>query len=204
VADILDDIGGDDVSVDEAEKRLAASGPIVPGFYRAKLDGATGFAPDGGVVRAHDLTFLILGGPFDGRKVNDKLWLVKEEDKDATDDETVKKVGNTRARLTKFGIVLGLLVKDQQGKARKKDPNKGDFIDVIDAECIIRVTLEADKNNPDKKWPRLAFDGIFAKDDREAAAKIGKPPAPPKGGSGTAPPAEAKKPPAVAGVKGKI
>lgn len=200
--DILDQIGGADVSVDEVEKRIAASGPIKAGFYRARLNGAKPFEAGTG-TKAHELTFLIVGGPYDGREVTDKLWIPSAEKVASAEDKDVRSVGNMRARIAKFGLVLGLLVKDAKGKVSKAE-GKTDFIDVLDTDCIVEVTLEADQNNRDKMWPRIAFNGIYRKDDKDAAAKIGKAPTPPRGGSGTAPP-EKKEPAAkVGGVKGRI
>jgi hypothetical protein len=205
VDDILDQIGGEDVNADDVEKQMA--GPIKPGFYKARLNGAKGYESPQKGTRAHELTFLVVGGPFDGKEVTDKLWIPSAEKVNSTDDKDVKSVGTTRARIAKFGTVLGLFVKDGKGKLVKADPKKSDFIDVLDAECIIEVTLEPDQNNPDKKWPRIAFNGIYRKDDKEAAAKVGKGSDGKGGGaSGAATPAKKPdpKPPVAAGVKGKI
>jgi len=203
VDDILDQVGGPDVSVDDVEKRIAASGPIKPGFYRARLNGAKGYEAGTG-SKAHELTFLIVGGSYDGREVTDKIWLPKAGDLEATDDKTVKKVGNLRARLAKAGLCLGLVTKDPKGRLVRVE-GKTDFVDVLDTECIVEVTMEPDQQNPDKKWPRIAFNGFFSKDDKEAAAKIGKgkpAAAPPRGGSGTPARGEEKKP--APSVKGRI
>lgn len=191
--DILSQIGGPDVDAGEVEKKLASMGPIQPGFYRAKLNGAKGYESHNG-SRAHELVFLIVGGPYDGREVTDKLWLPSAEKVNSTDDKDVKTVGNLRARIAKFGLVLGLFVKDAKGKLAKADPNKGDFIDVLDTECIVEVQLEPDQQNPDKKWPRIAFNGIFRKDDKDAAAKIGKGGGKGSSGAGGATPSGGSKP----------
>lgn len=204
--DILDQIGGADVSADDIEKQMAATGPIKPGFYKARLNGAKGYEAATG-SKAHELTFLLVGGPFDGREVTDKLWIPTAEKLASEDDKDVKAVGNMRARIAKFGLALGLFVKDGKGKLAKADPNKGDFIDVLDTDCIVEVVLEPDQKNPDKKWPRIAFNGCFAKGDKEAAAKVGKGSDGKGGGaSGAATPAKKPdpKPPVAAGVKGTI
>lgn len=205
--DFLDQIGGEGQAADDIDKKLASSGPITPGFYRATLDGAKMFESANTGSRAHELTFKIKGGPFDGREVTDKVWLPKAEDIEATDDKSVKKVGNLRARLAKVAQCVGLLTKDAKGRLVKVD-GKTDLVDCLDAELIIEVVLEPDQQNPDKKWPRISFNGFFSKDDKDAAAKIGKgksAAAPPKGGSGTpAKKPDAKPAPTGAGVKGRI
>jgi len=204
VDDFLDQIGGEGQAADDIDKKLASSGPITPGFYRATLDGAKMFESANTGSKAHELTFKIKGGPFDGREVTDKIWLPKAEDLEATDDKTVKKVGNLRARLAKAGLCLGLVTKDPKGRLVRVE-GKTDFVDVLDTECIVEVTMEPDQQNPDKKWPRIAFNGFFSKDDKEAAAKIGKgkpAAAPPRGGSGTPARGEEKKP--APSVKGRI
>lgn len=172
----------EDYDAGSAEGRAAAGGMLPPGHYYAKLEGAQPKEAKSGNV-GEELTFTITSGPFAGTTVTDTLW---RGDKVFTAD-----------RIIRFGSRLGLFQCDPKtGKSLtvNKLPvpveGKTDFRDCLDAEVIIEVEHEADRENPSKHWVRVKPFGIFHLTDPEAKAKVGKPVEP----KAEKKPAAAKKP----------
>lgn len=146
-----------------AEERMKHNGMIPPGKYAATLNGAKRTESKQKQTPGWELTFLISGGAFAGSEVTDTIYV--------TDN------AKSKDRLVIFGHRLGLLDKKKDGSGYVKAEGKTDFTDCLDTPCVIEVIHEPDQKDPNKKWVRLAFGGIWKPDDPEAkkpAAASGK------------------------------
>jgi hypothetical protein len=168
--------------VDSVVAMMEAGGNVPPGFYRAILGGAKEVTSASKGTPGCELTFEIKGGPFNGATVSDTLW---KTDSDRLQD-----------RIILFGLRLGVLVRDPKTGEPVQVEGKSDFMDVLDTEVIIEVIEDEfeGKDGRKSKIARVAFGGIYTKDDKKASEKIGKPPAAKSSTSKTeAKPAEKKK-----------
>jgi hypothetical protein len=151
-----------DVKADHIEAMMANDGRVPPGFYRAKLDGAKEITSNSKGTPGCELTFRITGGQFNDCTVSDTLW--------KTDSERL------RDRIILFGLRLGVLARDPKSGKVVEVEGKTDFMDVLDTECIIEVIEDTyEKDGKQLKTARIAFGGCYAKDDKKAIEKIGKP-----------------------------
>lgn len=149
---------------DKLEKDLESGGLIPPGFYRAKLDGATTTTSKESQRAGWQLTYKIVGGDHDGATVEDTLW---DGDKPASIN-----------RVLLFKHRLGVIRRNAETGKFEKVPDVHDFRDCLDREVIIHVKHEEYERKKDGGKGialRLEFNGIFAADDPKAADKIGKP-----------------------------
>jgi len=147
-----------------AEERMKNGGMIPPGKYAATLLGAKRTESKQKQTPGWELTFAIAGGPFAGSEVTDTIYI--------TDN------AKSKDRLALFASRLGLLVKKPDGSGYVKAEGKTDFMDCLDTPCVVEVIHEPDQKDPNKKWVRLAFGGIWRPDDPEAKkdAKKSEPP----------------------------
>jgi hypothetical protein len=145
------------------EKRMESGGLIPPGKYRARLDGAKRTESKQKQTPGWELTFTVQDGPFKGSEVTDTLYI--------TDNS------KSKDRIALFGHRLGLL--ERKGNGLGKVEGKKDFLDCLDTEVVIEVIHEPDQKDPNKKWVRLAFGGIYDPKDPKAKepAKTGTAPA---------------------------
>lgn len=136
-----------------AEARMKAGGQIPPGRYPAQLLGAKRTESKAKQTPGWELTFLVTDGPFKGTEVTDTLYVTE----------------NTRSkdRLVLFGHRLGLLEKKPDGSGYVRAKDKTDLTDCLDAKVVIEVIHEPDQKDPNKKWTRLAFQGVFLPNDPE-------------------------------------
>lgn len=177
---MLDDIGGDN-SADGVEERMNSGGKIPPGFHLAKLNGARDVTDKG--TPHYELTFLITAGPAEGSEHTEKVFKQSKKTDDA------KAMRSCRDRVKMFGHRLGVLTKSEDGKTYLPVKGKERFEDVLDAPCIIEITHEADKEDKEKTWARLAWNGVHKPDDPEALAAVrngGKKPTKPGEGKAAA------------------
>jgi uncharacterized protein YbbC (DUF1343 family) len=158
----FDGIEIEGVTADHIEAMMANDGRVPPGFYRAKLDGAKEITSNQKGTPGCELTFKIVGGQFNDCTVSDTLW--------KTDSDRL------RDRIILFGLRLGVLARDPKSGKVIEVEGKTDFMDVLDTECIIEVIEdEYEKDGKKNKTARIAFGGCYAKDDKKAIEKIGKP-----------------------------
>ncbi len=134
-----------------AEERMRNGGMIPAGKYPAMLIGAKRTVSKQKDTPGWELTFAITGGAFKGSEVIDTLYI--------TDNS------KSRDRLVIFGHRLGLLTKKPDGSGYVKVEGKTDLTDCLDTACVIETIHEQDRNDPNKKWVRLAFGGVFTPDD---------------------------------------
>ncbi len=163
-ATFLDELGGA-VDADSLDARMAAGGNIPPGKYHAKLNGAKETVSKQKGTPGYELTFIVVGGPFDGTEVTDTLY--------RTDNQ------KTRDRLALFGSRLGLLVRGNDGKLTMAK-GKRDFMDCLDTPCVIEITHEkyTREDKSEGHAVRLAFNGIHDPADPKVKAEMaagGKP-----------------------------
>ncbi len=159
-----------------AEERMKFGGLLPPGKYPAILIGAKRGTSKEKETPFWDLTFSITGGAFKGSEVNDKIYI--------TDNS------KSKDRLVIFGHRLGLLKKKEDGSGYVKVEGKTDLTDCIDTVCVIETILEPDQKDPNKKWVRLAFGGVFTPDDPAGKEKGEKKSEPAKAASGDKPAGE--------------
>lgn len=130
------------------EERMKSGGNVPEGKYEATLAGAQRTESKQKGTPGWELVFTISAGPFKGSEIRDTLFI--------TDNS------KSKDRLALFGHRLGLLERTgPEGKALTKVKGKTNFQDVLDTPCVIEVIHEPDQHNAAKKWPRLAFGGIW-------------------------------------------
>jgi hypothetical protein len=151
-------------SADMIETRAAAGGMVPPGFYRAKLNGAKTVTSKEKMTPGFELTFQIVGGPFNDMEVTETLW--------DTDH------ARSQDRLALFGLRLGVLKRGgKEGKEIVAVDGKKDFLDVLDTPCIIEIYHDEFKKADGSIFAssKLTYGGCHYIDDKDAAAKVGKP-----------------------------
>jgi hypothetical protein len=151
-------------SADGVETRAAAGGMVPAGFYRVKLNGATPVTSKEKQTPGFELTFLVTDGPFAGMEVKETLW----------DTEHAR----SQDRLALFALRLGVLKRGgKEGKEIVAVEGKKDFLDVLDAPAIIEVYHEEFKRQDGNisHNAKVTFGGCHYIDDKDAAAKVGKP-----------------------------
>jgi hypothetical protein len=172
-ADAVDEFDIDVAAVnpDQFEQDIASGGIIPAGYYHAKLNGATRTTSKGDPLAnppkperaGWKLTFKIVGGPSDGREVEDTLWAPGDSSAMAN-------------RVLLFKHRLGLIQRSADGKKFEPVAGKVDFRDCIDSPCIIHVKHEEYERKKDKEKGiavRLDFNGVYLPDDEKAKAKVG-------------------------------
>ncbi len=153
------------VDPEALETRVASSGVLPEGFYKAKLNGAKQTTSKQKGTPGWELTFVVVGGPFDGVEVTDTLYDTEHQ--------------RSQDRLCLFSLRLGVLKRG--GKDNKQIlpvEGKTDFLDVLDTPCIIEVQHEEytrEKDGAKGHSVRLAFGGCYYATDKDALAKVGKP-----------------------------
>lgn len=172
MADEYDDefSGFANTSPDDIERRAAAGGTIPAGWYHAKLTGAKRVTSREKSTPGWEMTFTITNGLYEGREVSDTLWI-----SDANKD-----------RIGIFGKRLGLLVPSADGKGLVKAEGKRDFVDVLDTPCVIEVNHQADRNDPAKKYARVAYTGVYPPTHADAVAGLAGKKGGAKSGTGAA------------------
>ncbi len=153
-----------DDSAEGVEERMETGGLLPPGFYRARLHGAKEVESKSKGTPGYELTFVVIGGPFDGREVSDTLWKV--------DNQFCKD------RIKLAMIRLGLRKMSPDNKRMLPVEGKNDFVDCLDAELVIEVIHEPDQKDENKKWVRLAPNGFHDPNSskvKDILARGGKP-----------------------------
>lgn len=150
------------------EERMKNGGVIPAGKYAATLHGAKRTTSKEKQTPGWELTFKITEGVFKDLDITDTIYITNNE--------------KAKDRLLIFSHRLGLLEKKPDDTGYVKTKGKVDFLDVLDTPCVIETILEPDKENPNKKWVRLAFGGIFKPGDPDA--KLGPTVAKDKDGGG--------------------
>lgn len=158
----FDTIGGDN-NADGVEERVTSGGQLPPGFYRAKLDGARDSEVGSNNTPCYELTFLVTAGPFAGVSFTEKLF---KAGKDAA------ATARCRDRVKLFAHRLGLIGKSADGKTYTPIAGKEGFGDVLDAECVVEIRHEADREDKTKMWARLAYAGVYLPTDPVAVAAL--------------------------------
>ena len=144
-------------------ERMEHGGLIPPGYYRAKLVGAKEVESKSKGTPGYELTFVVQGGPFDGKEVSDTLW--------KTDHQFSKD------RIKLACVRLGLRKPSPDGKRLLPVEGKADFMDCVDAETVIEIVHEPDQKDPNKKWVRIAPNGFHDASQtkvKEALARTAK------------------------------
>ncbi len=150
-------------SIDEAAKAMSSGGLPPEGVHFAVLNGYRGIQAHNG-NKGHELSFLIVGGPGDGAKVEDAIW-------NPNPDQDDKKRGTSQRRMIIFGHRLGLLARDGSGRAIEV-PGKHSFADCLGATCFIEVKHEEEEYEKDGKKrkimkAKLTFEGVLSPDDKK-------------------------------------
>jgi len=155
--------------VDDVETAASSSGELPPGKYHVRLEGAQ--QKDVGDMPVWELSFLIIGGAFKGRKTRYSLWLgTKETDKEGNAKSKEKLEEDKKRIRNEFWHAAGVLglatkTKGTDGKdIYKMAQGKRDFRDVVGAECVVETGLRAtkDKDGNDKKYSEVKMFGIYA------------------------------------------
>lgn len=144
-------------------ERMEHGGLIPPGYYRAKLVGAKEVESKSKGTPGYELTFVVQGGPFDGKEVSDTLW--------KTDHQFSKD------RIKLACVRLGLRKPSPDGKRLLPVEGKADFMDCVDAETVIEIVHEQDKQDANKKWVRIGPNGFHDPSSskvKEALARTAK------------------------------
>jgi hypothetical protein len=168
----FDQIGGDN-NAEGVDERMASGGGLPPGFYRAVLDGARDSESKTNNTPCYELTFLVTDGPFKGATFTEKVY------KSGKDNAATAKC---RDRVKMFWHRLGGCTKSADGKVYVPIAGKESFGDCLDTPCVIEIHHEKDRDDPEKKWPRMTWGGIFTPADPVAVAALangGKRPAAP-------------------------
>jgi hypothetical protein len=157
----------EDYDAKAAEARMKAGGMLPAGKYPAKLIGAARTESKQKQTPGWELSFEVTGnGPFSGTPVTDTIYVTENS--------------KAKDRLVIFAHRLGVLEKKKDGSGYVKVEGKQDFTDVLDTPCVIEVIHEPDQKDPNKKWLRLAFGGVYQPGDPEAKGVGDGKAAPPK------------------------
>jgi hypothetical protein len=176
---------------DDADGLNNSTETLPPGKYYAILDGASVKTAQTSGSTGEELTFRVVGGPFDGREIKDTLW------HRGSDDEKTKRMKN---RMLLFALRLGLCVRDGDKVAYVE--GKSGFCDVLGAKVILDVDQEKWENKQTGKsgvQARVKFGGVFDVTDPKGwdgltnPPKGVKPPKPDDKGVALVPPATATK-----------
>lgn len=142
-------MGGIGVSfADDVDKAAETSGQVPPGKYHARVDGATEKGSPGNAWR-DEVWFLILAGPFAGRKVKYTIWReTSNKDKEGNPKDP-QKLATDKARIINefdhsYGV-LGIKRKVFGDEARKFIAGQLNGKPGATPEQIARIADEASK-----------------------------------------------------------
>lgn len=156
LAELEEDLNG----MDGREVEDSTSMLVPAGKYHAALEASDDSVETTGGNRGIELTFVLLGGPKPGKKVDHTLYA---RGKDA---EKTKKM---LTQINLFALRLGIAVKDADGKIQLVKGKS--FDDAIGAECILDVVVETGVNEKTgRPWEKngVKFCGIYAVEDEKA------------------------------------
>jgi hypothetical protein len=196
--DLTQELLSQDFAIDagEVESAAASSGALPDGKYHARLDGAQ--QKDAGGTPCWDLFFLVLTGPFAGRKPKYTLWMgTSETDRDGnqkSQEDLAEAVKKIKREFSYVATRLGLQTKKVEGTgpnakktyvfAKRADGTPlRDFRDLIgQSEVVIETKSRTNDFKGEKRtFTEVAKYGVWRLDEPEAKdvskAKPGERPA---------------------------
>lgn len=140
------------IDLDEADKGMT---PIPAGWYRAVVGDLWEDHKNPGTLA---IEFVMDGGPFDGRKLTERLF-------DPANSQDAEKAKTTAKRRGIFALRLGLVSREQSGQVVRPDWSKA-----IGRECIVKIVHRKYKDDAgnEREGAQLDFAGVFSTTDERA------------------------------------